>query len=210
MINIFIADDHPVVRAGLKQVINETSDLAVVGEASQGGEVIASVMESKPDVVILDLSMPGRDGIDILKQLVGLKPELPILILSVYPEEQYGIRVLKAGAAGYMNKNEAPDKLIEAIRRIAAGRKYISPVIAERLALDLDSGHRATGIETLSDRELQVLKMIAGGKTISEIADELMLSVKTISTYRSRILEKLNLRTNAEITHYAFQNNIIE
>jgi DNA-binding NarL/FixJ family response regulator len=162
------------------------------------------------DVVLLDISMPGRSGLDILKQLKGERPKLPILILSMYSEEQYAMRALRAGASGYMTKESAPDELIVAIRKVSEGRKYVTPSLAEKLAISLELGEEKAPHELLSDREYQVMCMVASGKTIKEIADELSLSVKTISTYRSRILEKLSLKTNAAITHYAVQNRLVD
>ncbi|MFH1853413.1 MAG: response regulator transcription factor [Candidatus Neomarinimicrobiota bacterium] len=209
MIKILIADDHPIVRAGLKQLIGETSDITVVGEAEDGFRVEQLLAVTQPDILVLDLSMPGRDGLDILKQVKPLYPNLQVLVLSMHAEDQYAIRVLKAGAAGYLNKNKAPEELIAAIRRVSTGHKYISAAVAERLAMDLDVSRGQALHELLSDREIQVLKLIASGRTISEIAGELFLSVKTISTYRSRVLQKLHLRTNAELTHYAIRNHLV-
>jgi DNA-binding NarL/FixJ family response regulator len=210
MIRILIADDHTIVREGLKQILAETRDMVVADEASNGQEVFAKVSKNEYDVVLLDISMPGRSGLEVLKQLKGERPKLPILILSMYSEEQYAMRALRAGASGYMTKESAPDELIEAIRKVSQGRKYVSPSLAEKLAVSLELGEEKPPHEMLSDREYQVMCMIASGKTIKEIAEELSLSVKTISTYRSRILEKLNFKTNAAITHYAVQNRLVE
>jgi len=210
MIRILIADDHTIVREGLKQILAETPDMVVADEARNGQEVFAKVSKNEYDVVLLDISMPGRSGLEVLKQLKGEHPKLPILILSMYSEEQYAMRALRAGASGYMTKESAPDELIEAIRKVSQGRKYVSPSLAEKLAVSLELGEEKPPHEMLSDREYQVMCMIASGKTIKEIAEELSLSVKTISTYRSRILEKLNFKTNAAITHYAVQNRLVE
>jgi len=210
MIKILIADDHPVVRKGLKDIIEETPDMVVGGEARNGQEVLENVRKSDYDVVLLDISMPGRSGLEILKELKSEKPELSVLILSVHPEEQYAVRVLKAGASGYLTKESAPDELIAAIRKASIGRKYISSSLAEKLAFDLEIDAEKPLHETLSDREYEVMCMIASGKTISEIAEELFLSVKTISTYRSRILEKMRMKSNAELTHYALKNRLVE
>ena len=210
MIRILIADDHTIVREGLKQILAETPDMVVADEARNGQEVLAKVGNKEYDVVLLDISMPGRSGLDILKQLKGERPKLPILILSMYSEEQYAMRALRAGASGYMTKESAPDELIVAIRKVSEGRKYVTPSLAEKLAISLELGEEKAPHELLSDREYQVMCMIASGKTIKEIADELSLSVKTISTYRSRILEKLSLKTNAAITHYAVQNRLVD
>lgn len=210
MIKILIADDHAIVREGLKQIVAETADMVVVDEATSGHEVLEKVWNNEYDVVILDISMPGRGGVDILKQLKGQKPNLPILILSMHPEEQYAVRVLKAGAAGYLTKESAPDELITAIRRVSAGRKYVSSSLAEKLAFDLERDTKKLGHEILSDREYQVMCMIASGKRVQEIAEELCLSVKTISTYRSRILEKMKLKNNAELMHYAIKHGLVD
>jgi two-component system invasion response regulator UvrY len=210
MINILIADDHAVVRRGLKQIVSETPDLIVTGEASTGFEALDLVRGNDYDVVVLDISMPGGDGLDILKQLKKEKPKMPILVLSVHPEDQYAIRVLKAGAAGYLTKEGAPDELITALRRVAAGRKYISALLAEKLAVDLKTDRGRQLHQKLSDREYQVLCMIASGKMANEIAKDLCLSVKTISTYRSRILEKMRMKNNAELTHYAIKHGLID
>jgi len=210
MIKILIADDHAIVREGLKQILLESPDLVVVAEASTGQEVLDKVAKNDLDLVVLDISMPGRGGMDILKEIKSLKPKLPVLILSMYPEEQYAVRVLKSGASGYLTKESAPIELVKAIRQISQGKKYISPSLAEKLAVDLEVSSDKPPHETLSDREYQVMCMIASGKTLKEIADGLSLSIKTISTYRSRILEKMNMRTNAELTHYAVKNRLVD
>jgi DNA-binding NarL/FixJ family response regulator len=210
MIKILIADDHAIVREGLKQILSESADLSVVDEASTGQEVLEKISKNDPDLVILDIAMPGRGGLDILKEIKTQKPRLPVLILSMYPEEQYAVRVLKSGAAGYLTKESAPSELVRAIRQISQGKKYISPSLAEKLAVDLEIGPDKPSHETLSDREYQVMCMIASGKTLKEISDGLSLSIKTISTYRSRILEKMNMKTNAELTHYAIKNNLVD
>ena len=210
MIKILIADDHPVVRKGLKDIIQATSDMTVSGEASKGQEVLENVKRIDFDVVVLDIAMPGRSGLDILKELKSGKPELPVLILSIHPEEQYAVRVLKAGASGYLTKDSAPDELITAIREVSRGKKYISASLAEKLAYDLEIGAGKPLHETLSDREYEVMCRIASGKTVKEIAEELYLSVKTISTYRSRILEKMKMRSSAELTHYAIKLGLVD
>ena len=210
MIKILIADDHPVVRKGLKEIIEVTPDMMVGDEASNGQEALEKVRKSDFDVVLLDISMPGRSGLDILKELKSEKPELAVLILSMHPEEQYAVRVLKAGASGYLTKESAPDELVAAIRKASTGRKYVSSSLAEKLALYLEIDDERPLHETLSDREYEVMRMIASGKTISEIAKKLFLSVKTISTYRSRILEKMRMKSNAELTHYAIKNRLVE
>ena len=210
MINILIADDHTIVRKGLKQILAETPDMVVADEASNGQEVLEKVRKSNFDVVLLDISMPGRSGLDILKELKSERPKLPVLVLSMYPEEQYAVRVLRAGAAGYLTKESAPDELVVATRKVAQGKKYVSPSLAEKLAFDLEMDSTRPPHEVLSDREYQVLCMIASGKTVGEIAENLALSTKTISTYRARILEKMNMKNNAELTHYAIQNKLVE
>jgi two-component system invasion response regulator UvrY len=210
MIKILIADDHPVVRKGLKEIIEEASDMIVGGEASNGSEVLKQVRKNDYDVVLLDISMPGRSGLEILKELKSEKPGLSILILSIHPEEQYAVRVLKAGASGYLTKESAPSELLAAIRKASLGGKYISSTLAERLAFDLEIDAEKPLHETLSDREYEVMCMIASGKTISKIAEELFLSVKTISTYRSRILEKMKMKSSAELTHYALKHRLVE
>jgi two-component system, NarL family, invasion response regulator UvrY len=209
-IRILIADDHPIVRAGFKQVLSETPDLVVADEAGNGQEVLDHLKKKKYDVVLLDISMPGKNGLEILKELKTDYPKLPVLILSIYPEEQYAIRALKAGAAGYLTKESAPHELISAIRKISAGGRYISESLAEKLATYLNVDMTKSPHETLSDREHQVMRLIASGKTVSEIAESLNLSVKTISTYRTHILEKMKMKNNAEITLYAVQNKLVE
>ena len=210
MIKILIADDHRIVREGLKQILAETPDMIVADEANNAQEVLKKIWDNDYDVLLLDISMPGRSGLDILKQLKSDRPKLSVLVLSMYSEEQYALRALRAGASGYMTKESAPDELIEAIRKVSTGRKYISPTVAEKLAFSLESGDEKPPQETLSDREFQVMCMIASGKTIKAIADELSLSVKTVSTYRARILEKMRMKNNAELTHYAIQNKLVE
>ena len=210
MIRIIIVDDHAVVRRGLKQILDETLDLVVADEASSGFELLEKVKKNKFDVVLLDISMPGIDGLDTLKELKIIKPELPVLIFTVYPEDQYAVRVLKAGASGYINKETEPDKLIDAIRKVARGGKYISPYLAELLAFNLDMAGRQPIHEKLSDREFQVMLMVAKGKKVKDIAEQLSLSINTINTYRNRILEKMDLKSNVEITHYAIKNQLID
>jgi len=210
MIKLIIADDHAVVRKGLKQIFEETSDIVVAGEANSGNELLEKLRREDFDVVILDISMPGKDGLDTLKEIKAIKPNLPVLIFTIYPEEQYALRVLKAGAAGYINKESEPEILIEAIRKVSQGRKYISPDLAELLASSLDTKSTEALHDQLSDREYQVMCMIASGKTPTDIAKELSLSINTISTYRMRILEKMGMKNNAEITHYALKNRLVE
>jgi len=210
MIKIIIADDHPIVRAGMKQIIAEDPDMNVAEEAGDGRQLLHKIRAENFDVVILDITMPHIDGLDVLKQLKVEKPKLPVIILSIHPESQYALRVLKAGASGYVTKTSAPDELISAIRKVHRGGKYISPSIAEKLAFQLEADFKEMPHESLSDREYQVLCLLASGKTVTEIADELALSVKTVSTYRSRILEKMNMKNNAELIHYAVQNKLVD
>jgi two-component system invasion response regulator UvrY len=210
MLKIIIADDHPIVRAGMKQIISEASDLIVADEASDGRQLLGKLRKENFDVVILDISMPHMDGLDVLKQLKIDQPKLPVIVLSIHPEDQYALRVLKAGASGYVTKVSAPDELINAIRKVCRGGKYISPSIAEKLAFQLEANFEEMPHEALSDREYQVLCLLASGKTVTDIADELALSVKTVSTYRARILEKMNMKNNAELIHYAVQNKLVD
>lgn len=209
MIKILIADDHAIVRAGLKQILAEVEDMEVRGEAESGIEVMKQIRKEDWDVVLLDISMPGRNGVDTLKQIKEEKPKLPVLILSMYPEDQYALRLLRAGAAGYMTKESAPDQLVSAIRKVAQGKKYISPYMAEILADELGGEQNRAAHETLSDREYQIFCLLASGKTVTDISLDLSLSVKTISTYRTRILEKMKMKNNAEITYYAIKNNLL-
>jgi len=210
MIKTVIADDHPIVRAGLKQILADASDIEVAGEAGDGHELLRLIRKGGVDVVLLDITMPGLMGLDALKQMRLENPDLPILVLSMHPEDQYGIRVLKAGASGYLMKSAAPDQLVGAIRKVYRGGRYVSPSLAEKLAFSLQTGASGLPHEALSDREFQVLCMIASGKTVKEIAGELSLSEKTISTYRARILEKMHMKTSAELTHYAIKLNLVD
>jgi DNA-binding NarL/FixJ family response regulator len=209
MIKILIADDHAIVREGLKQIVADTSDMIVTAEASDGHEVLALLSKNNYDVVVLDMAMPGLTGLDILKQIKRETPELPVLILSVHPEEQYAVRSLKAGASGYLTKESAPDELITAIRKVSMGGKYIPSSLAEKLAFELEVDAEKPPHKTLSDREFQVMCMIAKGRTIKNIAEELFLSPKTVSTYRFRILEKMKMKSNEELTHYARNNHLV-
>ena len=210
MIRVIIADDHPIIRAGLRQILAEDSSITAAGEAASGSELLKKVGKEEFDVVLLDLSMPGMDGLDVLKQLKIDRPRLPVIILTVHPEAHYALRVLRAGASGYLTKESAPDRLISAIHKVARGGKYISPALAEQIAFALDTDAQQPPHESLSDREYQVLSLIASGKSVSQIAEELALSVKTISTYRSRILDKMGMKTNAELTHYAIASGLVD
>ncbi|SFV02834.1 response regulator [Pseudoduganella namucuonensis] len=210
LIKVFIADDHAIVREGLKQILADTRDIVVAGEAENGNDAIKLFRKSGCHVVLLDISLPDKSGIDVLKQIKKDKPELAVLMLSMHREDQYAIRSLKAGAAGYLTKQSAPRELVTAIRQVAGGLKYVSPALAQELANHVGVDHEAPAHETLSDREYQTLLMIASGKTVSVIARELSLSVKTVSEYRARLLVKMNLKNSAELTHYAIKNQLIE
>lgn len=210
MIKILIADDHAVFRRGLKEILEEDSDMTVAGEAANGHQVLEKIRTSDWDVVILDLAMPGRSGLDILVDLKRQRPKLPVLVLSMHSEDQYAARVLRAGASGYLTKETAPDELAKAVKKVVAGGKYVSSYLAEQLVIHLETDSEKPLHMTLSDREYQVLCMIASGKLVTEIGKELSLSVKSISTYRARILEKMQMRTNAQLTHYAIKNGLVE
>ncbi len=210
MIKILIADDHPIVRRGLRQILVEQPDMAVLGEAQNAQELLDLARHDNWDVVVLDISMPGRGGLEVLKDLKTLRPGAAVLVLSIHPEDQYAGRALKAGAAGYLTKDSAPEELVKAIRKVLAGGKYVSPSFAETLALRLDASLAKPLHEALSDREYQVLCRIASGKTVSQIAEELALSAKTVSTYRGRILDKLGLDTTAELMRYALERGLVE
>jgi two-component system invasion response regulator UvrY len=210
MIKILIADDHTIVREGLKQILAETADMMVAGEATTGHEVLEMVRREDWDLVLLDLAMPGKDGLDTLKELKQEKPKLPVLILSIYPEEQYAVRLLKAGASGYLTKESAPDELIAAIRKVSQKGKYVSASLGEKLAFYLEADGAQPNHELLSDREYKVMLMIASGKTVTEIADKMFLSVKTVSTYRVRALKKMGMKNNAEFMYYALKHGLLE
>jgi len=202
MIRILVADEHAVIREGLKQIVVVNQDMVVAGEAKSGQEVLDEISKSHYDVVVLDISIPGKGWLDVLKELKSQRPNLPVLILSAYLDEEYAIRAFRAGASGYLTTECAPDELITALRKVLLGGKYVSASLAERLAFDLEMGTEKLPHELLSDREYQVMCLISSGRTVSEISDEMSLSVKTISTYRSRVLEKLNLKNNAELARY--------
>ena len=210
MIDVLIADDHAIVRQGLKQILSETTDMRLAGEATDGDEALRKAQAEGCDVLVLDLSMPGRGGFDILKELKHYRPDLPVLVLSMHAEEQFAVRVLKAGASGYLTKESAPAELVKAIRKVVGGGKYVSASLAETLALRMDEGSDQPRHAALSDREFQVLRMLAAGKTPTDIASDLALSVKTISTYRVRILEKMGFTNTAEIIRYAVENQLID
>jgi two-component system, NarL family, invasion response regulator UvrY len=208
--NILLTDDHALIRRGLRQVLLEAFGNAVIGEAQNAQEALDQIPKKDWDVVVMDISMPGRSGIDILRDIKLARPALPVLILSMHGEEQFGRRVLKAGAAGFIAKQSAPDELVKAIRKVLTGGRYISSSLAERLASDVAGNPETPLHETLSDREFQVMCMFASGKTNGQAAQDLSLSVKTITTYRSRILEKMNLKNNAELTYYAIKRRLVE
>ncbi len=210
MIRILIADDHAIVRRGLKEILADEFEGAVFDEAGNAQQVLARVRSHPWDIVILDITMPGRSGLDLLRDLQGLRPELPVLILSMHPENQYAKRVLKAGAAGYMNKETAPRELVKAVRKVLSGGRYVSAELAERLAADLSADAGRLPHERLSVREFEVLRMIASGMTISQIAEELHLSATTVSTHRARILEKMGLANNAELMRHAIRNGLVD
>jgi len=209
MIEIMIADDHAIVRAGLKQCINDTKDIIVKDEASNGDEAFNKAIQNDYDVILLDLSMPGRNGLDIIKEVKNQKPKVKILVLTIHPEEQYAMRVLKAGASGYLTKESAPQELISAIRKVALNGRYISPSLAEKLVFEIEDKKEKSIYRTLSDREYQVLCMTATGAKLDNIAAELSISVKTVSSYRSRVLRKLNLHSTAELIRYAIDNQLV-
>jgi two-component system invasion response regulator UvrY len=207
MIKILIADDHPVVLRGLKQTIAEMPDAVSIDEATDGMEALSKVRTGNYDLVILDIAMPGKDGIDVLEQIKYEKPNLPVMMLSIYPEEQFAVRALKTGASGYLTKASAPDELVSAIQKVLSGGKYVSSSLAQHLASLLGQEERQAP-ETLSNREYQVMCLIASGKTATEIAKELFLSIKTVSTYRSRILKKMDMKNNIELARYALKHNL--
>jgi two-component system, NarL family, invasion response regulator UvrY len=209
-IRVFIADDHAIVREGLKQILAEQRDIVVAGEAETGLDAIRLFPKSKCQVMLLDISLPDRNGIEVLKQVRKDTPELAVLMLSMHREDQYAIRSLKAGAAGYLTKQSAPRELVTAIRQVASGQKYVSAALAQTLATQVGEDHDAPPHAGLSDREYQTLLMIASGKTVGDIAKELSLSVKTVSEYRARLLVKMKLKNSAELTHYAIRNNLLD
>jgi len=209
MTRVLIADDHAIVRRGLIEILMRDFKDGVFGEAENAEQVLSRVHNQRWDLVILDVSMPGRSGIDILGDLKRAHPTLPVLILSMHPEDQYAKRVLKAGAAGYMSKGSAPEELMRAIRKVLSGGRYVSPTLAEKLAWELHHNPDQPLHGTLSDREFEVLRMIGSGKTLSQIAEQLRLSTTTVSTYRSRVLEKMKMTTTAELIRYALQNELV-
>ena len=211
MIKVLLADDHSIVRAGLRRIVEESGDMAVIAEAADGRETIRLVRETSPDVAVIDISMPGLDGLEVVDQLRGHCPDLPILILTMHEEGQYVVRAIQAGAMGYMTKQSAPEQLLNAIRKIHAGSRYLTDEAAETLALRIAKGTgEQSPLDSLSMRELQVLRRLAMGHTNREIAGAYSISIKTVDTYRLRLLKKLNLRNNAELSRFAMQNRLIE
>jgi DNA-binding NarL/FixJ family response regulator len=210
MLKIVIADDHAILREGLRGILTATEDMEVIGEAGNHAEIIKLLRAQRCDVLLLDIAMPGKNGIDTLKQVKGEWPALPVLMLSMYPEDQYAVRALKAGAAGYLTKASAPGQLVDAIRQVTRGRKYITPELAQSIAESINAPSTVTPHEDLSDREFQTMRLIASGKTLSQIAMELSISPKTVSVYRARVLAKLQLTNNAELTRYALEHGLVE
>jgi two-component system invasion response regulator UvrY len=208
MIQILIVDDHAILRRGLKEILEREFRDISIGGAGTAEEALTQLDSEKWDLVILDITMPGRSGLDVLRNLKALRPKLPVLVLSMHPEDQYGKRVLKAGASGYMNKESAPEELIKAVRKLLSGGRYVSPTLAETLAVDLGRDDGTPAHERLSDREFEVLRKMASGKTVGQIAQELHLSVPTVSTYRARILEKMGMSNTAELIRYALSHHL--
>jgi two-component system invasion response regulator UvrY len=209
MIRILIVDDHVMFREGLKQILAKHSDMRVIDEAGTGQEAMEKVHQHKLDVVLLDISLPGRSGPELLGEIKKYKPEVAVLVLSMHPEDQYAIRMMKAGALGYMTKESAPEELISAIRKVSTGGRYISSKLAEEMAVALDTNTPKLPHQSLSNREFQVMRMLASGKSLKEIADEMIISEKTVTTYRARILEKMNLHNNVELTLYSIENKLL-
>ena len=210
MIRVLIADDHAILRRGLAQIIAEAGDMQVCAEAENSAQTVKLAREQPVDVVLLDITMPDRNGLDTLKLLKKEKPKLAVLMLSMHPEDLYAVRAIKAGASGYLNKQSAPAQLVTAIRQVAQGRRYISPAVAEELAGSIADGSDRPAHATLSDREYETMRLIASGKTLTEIAAEMHLSVKTVSVYRARLLEKMQLKNNSELTHYALKRQLVD
>lgn len=209
MIKVFIADDHAVVRRGIIQILSEEPDIEVVGEAANAEEIMTQLYDKDWDILVLDITMPGKNGLDAMLEIKQRKPEIKILILTMYPEEEIAIRALKTGALGYLTKDSVPGELIKAIRKVQQGSRYISSAIAESIALSFEKNKANLPHETLSDREFQILCLIASGNTLHQIAENLSISVKTVSTYRSRILEKMNMKSNVELAHYAIKHRLV-
>lgn len=210
MIRILIADDHAVVREGIKHIFSEVPDVSIAGEASNGQEVLENIGKKDFELLLLDIAMPGRDGLEVLREVKALRPKLPVLILSMFPEEQYALRALRSGASGYMTKDSIPHELVNAVRKVLKGGRYVSSSFSDVLLTELTSDVQKPPHETLSDRELQIMRMIASGKAIKKIASELSLSSKTVYTYRARVLEKMGMNNNMELTHYATKHGLTD
>jgi two-component system, NarL family, invasion response regulator UvrY len=210
VIRILIADDHAVVRRGVKEILEHEFEGAVYGEAKDAAGILNLIRDADWDLAILDIGLPGRSGVDVLRDVKAARPKLPVLVLSMYPEDQYAKRILKTGASGYVNKESAAEELVIAVRKVLAGGRYVSAALAERLASDLSQNDERPKHEALSDRELEVLRMIGAGKTVGQIAEELHLGATTVSTYRARILEKMTMTTTAELMRYALQNHLVD
>lgn len=210
MISILVVDDHALIRKGLKQLLDDTPDIRVTGEAKCGIQAINMARERRYDLVLLDIALPDKHGMDVLKQLKSEQPDIKIIVLSMYPEDQYGVRALKAGAMGYLDKQSAPDQLIGAIRQVLSGKKYISETLAEQLLNSLIGESQELLHQSLSNREYQTLCLMASGKTLTEIADTMTLSPKTVSVYRARMLEKMGFKNNAEAVHYAIAHHLVD
>ncbi len=210
MIRVLIADDHAILRRGLQEILVRELEGAVCGEAKDATEILARIQDAAWDLVILDITMPGRSGLDVLRDLKAARPKLPVLVLSMHPEDQYGKRMLSAGAAGYMNKESAPEELVKAVRKVLAGGRYVSAALAEKLASDMSEDSGRPLHEALSHREFEILRMIGAGRAVSQIAGELHLGVTTVSTYRARILIKMKMGTTAELMHYALHNRLLD
>jgi two-component system, NarL family, invasion response regulator UvrY len=210
MIKVLVADDHTLIRKGLKQILDDTEDMRVTGEAETGMQAIKMLQDGEYDMVLLDISLPDKNGVEVLKQIKQNHPQLPVLMLSMHAEDQYAVRSMKSGASGYLNKQSAPAQLVTAIRQVASGKKYISGELAEQLANGLTEGYQELLHQTLSDREYQTLCLLASGKKLSEMAEIMSLSTKTVSVYRARLLDKMKLKTNAEAIQYAISNHLLE
>jgi DNA-binding NarL/FixJ family response regulator len=210
MIRIIIADDHAAIRRGVKDILADEADMEIGAEASTAQELLDLVRKQPWDAVVLDISLPGRSGLEVLSELKQERPSLPVLVHTMHSEDQFAVRALRAGAAGYLTKDSPPEELVKALRKIVAGGKYVGQSLAEKLAVNVDANNDRALHEALSDREFQVLRLLASGRTVSEIADELALSVKTISTYRSRILDKMKMKNNAELMRYSLQHKVVE
>ncbi len=210
MIKVFVADDHTLIREGIKNLIENEPDLKLVGEASNPYEIVEKCQHANPDIILLDLSMPGKSGLDVLKDIKNVSPNIRVLIMTMMPEEQFAKRTLKAGASGYITKDSSPEDILAAIRKVASGRKYVSTTLAEKLAESLDANSDKLPSDLLSDREFQIFKMIASGKKQTDIANDLSLSTSTVNTYRKRIFDKFNFKSSADLIHFAIQNKLLD